>query len=231
MRKSLSLLLLIGETHCDLNSDGFFSTKSFRHTFTLSLFPFGIPGRCTLTLAFERRREDGVDRRNTKSFWGISHSSCRFEFHYDSNIIRYKKNVSATSAYFRNRFQRHVCTKSHLLFLSFSDTPSSGITPGGQQRNTVKETAVETTAQGGPRCTIHPYSVSLSALHRLEILAALLSTVPSRYLRQQTRAKEGTKKKEDARRGDKRVRSKEAGRFFGVLVIRDTAYISLLPPG
>jgi len=45
----------------------------------------------------------------------------------------------------------------------------------GQQRNTVKETAVETTAQGGTRCTIHPYSVSLSALLRLEILAALLS--------------------------------------------------------
>lgn len=79
--------------------------------------------------------------------------------------------------------------------------------------------------QRGTRCTIHPCGSSLSALRRLEILAALFSqqTVLPDYLRVADR---GRKDEEEGGRQNG-VRSEKTGRFFGVLVIRDTAYISL----
>lgn len=159
--------------------------------------PFSIPGRCTFTLTLGGTEGGRNGENKHEKFLGVLVIRA-----VASNFIviqiYYKKECFCNFAYFRNRFQRRVCMERRIIFFyfyRFGDAPSSGVTPGAQQRNTVKETAVKTAARGGTRCTIHPCSASLSALRRLKILPALSSVgVPPRHSRYRTRTQGGTKK-------------------------------------
>lgn len=80
--------------------------------------PFGIPGRCTLTLTLARdggRTARGEETRKVSR--GISHPSRRLEFHCDSNILQ-KKNVSATSHIFETDFNGAFVRRGGVSFFT-----------------------------------------------------------------------------------------------------------------
>lgn len=164
----------LSETLRALNSDMTSSQITSSHVASLLFFLFLASPAIALLLSCSKGKGRTEQREETqKVSCGISHPSRRLEFHCDSNASQ--EACFCKFAYFRNRFQRNVCTSFFFLsivqryveFRRYAGRTTKKYRKGNRSGNHC--------LQRGTRCTIHPCGSSLSALRRLEILAALFS--------------------------------------------------------
>lgn len=140
--KAFPSFFLLSEILRALNSDMTFSQVAASSHVASALFPsFGIPGRCTFTLTLERREGRTERREETRKVSrDISHIAVASNF----IVIQmyYKRNVSATLHIFRTNFN-DTFIRRIMSFFTSTVRRYAEFRHHGQQRNTVKETAVE----------------------------------------------------------------------------------------